>query len=95
MQDVLRDATSALKLSVTVSDIDQVTLDAQQQIAEYEIKDNNQINFYLNDEKDIGSLLKACTASMNILGIDTEKVGLHRIYLDAVRQHKEMINEHK
>lgn len=95
MQDVLRDASSTLKLSITVSEIDQATLDAEQEIAEHEIKDNNRINFYLHDEKDIGRLLKACTTSMNILSIDTEKVGLHRIYLDAVRQHKEMINEHK
>jgi ABC-2 type transport system ATP-binding protein len=95
MQDVLRDTTSTMKLEITVSDIDQVTLDAQHEIAEYEIKDNNKINFYLQDEKDIGCLLKACTSTMNNLRIDTEKVGLHRIYLNAVRQHKEMLNEHK
>jgi len=91
MQDVIKDASSALKLSFSVSEIDHSILNGLSDIAQYETKDNR-ITFHLEHEKDIGQLLKTCTTTMNILSIDTERVGLHRIYLDAVNQHKEMCN---
>ncbi|MCF6263049.1 MAG: ATP-binding cassette domain-containing protein [Xanthomonadales bacterium] len=95
MKDVLKEASSALKLSIDVAAINQQTLAGLSDICNYEIADvdgNKRITFFLHDENNVGQLLKACTETMSIHNINTETIGLHRIYLDAVKKHKESIN---
>lgn len=93
MKDVLKDASSALKLSIDVAAINQQTLAGLSEICSYEVEpDKQRINFYLHDESNVGQLLKSCTETMSIHSINTENIGLHRIYLDAVKKHKEQVN---
>jgi len=93
MKDILKGASSALKLSIDVAAVNQKTLDELNEICTYEVEsDNNRIIFFLHDESNVGQLLKSCTETMNIHNINTETIGLHRIYLDAVKKHKEQIN---
>jgi ABC-2 type transport system ATP-binding protein len=85
--DILKSASSAMKISLEVASVNQSLLDSQEDIERVIIRGQNHIDLYLKAKGNIGRLLRDCSEQMEISRITTQSIGLHQIYLEAVKRH--------